>query len=644
MKENPLFLSESFISQAETVSSGKIPEDLIDDVTTDHLIYGPHALIFDRQKMGEVLLQGFPGWKKELLQDNKFSILVSGESLGIGSSRENAAEAIKLNGIKMVFAKSFGPTFSDNLIYQGVIPSTDFDLLQDMLEDYDPSFEEKTSELSSLHKRIISQGGLPEYIRVINSAEEPLPQDSILERQPFPQTAVEKIGSYLSHELAKEKDAFSHPKPMKTGDCLVIQAYEFVGYDVFWAHASRILEDRFEGKISVDPQNIWLFSDHFVDSPDENAKLAVAQLNEFWKQHPQSFHGSRGVYNKVMPLHLPPGSVVVGMDSHTPELAVVPGVLPIPIGYTAFASAIANRGLVPYVIPETISLKLDGDLPEYTDIKDAIWNLTGSYFSQDLGNGKLFEISGGGYRALPFTEAAKIFNAVTEWGGKGAIGVEFNSQIADYLKHYGRNLIQTDTEDIERIFASLRPDEGAEYDTQIRFDLGDTIPAIVGPHKHKLVKPVDKLSQPLVFDRIIYNSCAGSTILDLEILSQVLGEKSAATHVDVHLADPLTRIQAQRLGTLERLAQAGVNVDHRHSCGPCMGQGASVQKGERVLATSNRNYPGRMGHPESEVYLSSSSVAAVVAKLGRAPNLRELQSFGRKITEAKERVYQALEP
>jgi methanogen homoaconitase large subunit len=183
----------------------------------------------------------------------------------------------------------------------------------------------------------------------------------------------------------------------------------------------------------------------------------------------------------------------------------------------------------------------------------------------------------------------------------------------------------------------VSPDDGADYNRKIEVDLNKAESVIVGPDIHKAVHNLDS-AQDLRFDRVIFNSCAGSNVLDLAILAEIVSDEETKIPVDVHLADPLTRVQAEKLGLLSRLLNAGVRMSDSHSCGPCMGQGATVKRGERVLSTNNRNYPGRLGDREAKVYLSSSVVAAITARLGRVASLAEVRASTGQILKAKHLV------
>jgi 3-isopropylmalate/(R)-2-methylmalate dehydratase large subunit len=251
----------------------------------------------------------------------------------------------------------------------------------------------------------------------------------------------------------------------------------------------------------------------------------------------------------------------------------------------------------------------------------------------------MFEIGGEGYSKLTYEEASKVFNAVTEFGGIGAVGFEKNTQVIKYLRGNGSNLDGVTEEEIDKIYTQMRPDDGATYKHIVHYDLGSSVPALVGPQTHKKVIYLNVLTKKVNIDRVIYNSCAGSSIFDLAVLAQILSDEKRKIPVDVHLADPLTRIQAEKLGILYELGLSGVMIDVKHSCGPCMGQGAFVKKGETVLSTNNRNYPGRMGDENAKVYLSSSIVAALTAKLGRVPSLDEVKRAEASVFRARELVY-----
>jgi len=617
----------------------------IPNISTDQLTRVTDVLHTDPESIRRSLLLGLSPETNSQITAGDWNILFAGSSFGIGSSRENSAEAIARNGFRVAAAESFGPIFRANLINQGVIPVTNEAARLRLENGENLDFDTLTSELPEGEKTILVYGGLPGYLTAIARGIEELPQKFIPERKAFPQTTVEKIISRLATQLLRQTYPDEADRCLQAGDTVILRPDLFVGYDVFWVHVQRVLAQHFDSKTNVDPRKIWLSWDHFRDSTDSRAVTAVKLVQDFWQDHPDTFIGNDGVYNQVIPRHLKPGSVIAAMDSHSDEFGKVPGVFNIPEGYTPFACALATGGLTPYTIPESIQLNIIGKLPSHTDIKDAIFNMIMRHFSEKAGDGAMFEIGGTGYQKLSYEEASKVFNAVTEFGGIGAIGIDPNPNVIDYLRRHGTGLNGWTDEDLERLFSRLLPETGASYRQSLTVNLADTIPVIVGPHTHKRVIPLDQLSEAIFFNRIIINSCGGSSLLDLAILAEVLNESSPVIHIDIQIADPLTRIYAERLGIITALREKDewVRLADSHTCGPCLGSGAAVQEGEIVLSTNNRNYRTRMGHPNSEVYLASSVVAAVTATLGRAPTDQEIRQYESAILRAKAEVKAAMQ-
>jgi hypothetical protein len=424
-KIKPLYLS------ARNLITGRLsdPDDeCLDNVTTDAFTRGLDALIPDEAGMRSTLLRGLSGWGDRELREGEFNTLIGGKSMGIGSSRETAAEAVRLNGINLVIARSFGPIFRDNLIYQGVKPITDIHYFRKLVKGEKVVEGEDLWLFSSGERKVLISGGLPGYIKGIARGRETLPQLECGTTYQVPQTVVEKMVSGWSRVLL-EQNIDKQQRWWRAGDSVVLKAHNFTGYDVFWPHVKRILRREFEGKVRLDPKNIWLFSDHFGALDHPHAQAAMAALRDFWAENEGTFVGSDGVYNKVMPLKLPANSVVVGMDSHTPELGLVPGVLPLPVGYTAFACGIGTNGLMRYMIPQTIRMDLVGKVPDHCEMKDVLWGVVRDYFSGTLGDGKMFEFGGSGFGDLSFFDASKLFNMVTEWGGIGAVTSYLNHNV-----------------------------------------------------------------------------------------------------------------------------------------------------------------------------------------------------------------------
>jgi homoaconitase/3-isopropylmalate dehydratase large subunit/3-isopropylmalate dehydratase small subunit len=607
---------------------------LAENLTTDALTRIPDVLLLDETRIANSFLEGW-SYRNGFNFQVDDGVLVTGPSLGIGSSRENSAEAVVLNGYQVVFAPSFGPIFAQNLVNQGVIPCSDFSLLERITEGQDLPSDVLMEELSEGDQRIIAYGGLPGYIRAIANGQEKMPQHFIERQVSSPQTAVEKLLSTRSSLFT------SNPIPLFKGDSLILSADKFIGYDVFWAQTERILNKHYEGLITVPEKDLAIFSDHFGTSNDPNAQEAQKKLGLFWQQHPQSFRGDNGVYNQVMARMLPPGSIVLGMDSHSPELAVVPGVYVMPVGYTGFASALANEGLVQASVPGTVRLEIEGDLPPHIDIKDVIWQVIGQHFSGDLGNGKVIELGGAGFSRLSFQDAAKLCNAATEMGATGVIVTEFNRQIYEHLREHNPNFKDVSVDEVKELILSLKADKDASYDAEISFDMNQTQPVLVGPKTHKRVRTLDN-SPKVSFNRVIYSSCGGANLLDIAILAEILSDHDGnrVLPVDIHFADPLVRFMAEKIGLFDQLIESGATIDGTNSCGPCMGLGAAVRANEVVASTNNRNYPGRMGDPTGEVYLASPIVVALIAKLGREPTIDEVCDVSELVQKARKKVGQ----
>ena len=306
------------------------------------------------------------------------------------------------------------------------------------------------------------------------------------------------------------------------------------------------------------------------------------------------------------------GILIVGSDSHTCAYGAL-GAFSTGIGSTDMAAVFAT-GKLWFRVPETFRFEVEGNLPERVYSKDLILHLIG-----DVGvEGARYmaaEFSGSTIRSLSVPERMTISNMAIEMGGKAGI-IEADDVTAAYLK--------------ERILyyefdPYWKSDEGAEYVATRHYDISDLEPQVACPHNVDNVKPVTEV-EGTKLDQIFVGSCTNGRFEDIKIMADIMGDEPVAKGVRL-LVVPASRTEYMKLlkaGYIEKLMNAGAIVESP-CCGPCMGGSFGLLgAGEVGLATSNRNFKGREGSPESFVYLSSPATAGASALTGEITDPRKV--------------------
>ena len=361
-----------------------------------------------------------------------------------------------------------------------------------------------------------------------------------------------------------------------------------------------------------DPGRIALIFDHRV--PAEGPKTATNQklIRGFVKQHGiVKFHDIRGdrggICHQILPEYgyVRPGFVVVGTDSHTTSHGAL-GAFAFGIGATEMASVWALGVALNIEVPPTIKVVVSGRFPEYVGPKDLILNLIGRLTAQGA-NFRVLEFHGGTIRSMSTSGRLVLCNMSVEAGATSGI-VPADDETEQYLRTEAGV-----SGPIERVV----PDAGAVYEKIVEIDVSGLAPQIACPHTVDNVKPVDEVAGRPV-QQIVIGSCTNGRLDDLQIAARILKGRKVAEGTRMLVFPSSTRIYRQALdaGYLQQLMEAGAVVMNS-GCGPCLGvhQGA-LGDGEVALATTNRNFKGRMGNPKSEVYLCSPAVAAASAITG----------------------------
>jgi 3-isopropylmalate/(R)-2-methylmalate dehydratase large subunit len=361
-----------------------------------------------------------------------------------------------------------------------------------------------------------------------------------------------------------------------------------------------------------DPDRIAIIFDHRV--PAESSKTASNQkrIRDFVaKQGIRKFHDIRGdtggICHQVLPEngYVRPGHVVVGTDSHTTTHGAL-GAFAFGIGATEMASVWTLGSILNVEVPGTIKVNVNGKLPEHVYSKDVILHLIGMLTAEGA-NFKVIEFHGESIRAMPTSGRLVLCNMTVEAGATGGV-VPPDPETQRYLR---------DEAGVEETFELFGPDADAKYDQSIDIDASRLEPQIACPHTVDNVKPIREIAGRKVH-QIVVGSCTNGRLDDLEVAAKILRGRRVADGTRLLVFPASWRIysDAMRLGYLKDLVDSGAVVCNP-GCGPCLGvhQGA-LGDGETALATTNRNFKGRMGNPNSEVYLCSTAVAAASAITG----------------------------
>ncbi len=361
-----------------------------------------------------------------------------------------------------------------------------------------------------------------------------------------------------------------------------------------------------------DPSRIAIIFDHRV--PAESSKTAtnqkkVREFNE--RQGITKFHDVRGdeggICHQILPEngYVRPGMVVVGTDSHTTSHGAL-GAFAFGIGATEMASVWTLGNILNVEVPGTIKINVRGKFAPFVGAKDLILHVIGKLTAEGA-NFKVLEFHGDTIRNMPTSGRLTICNMSVEAGATSGI-VPPDDETLNYLR-----TVAGVTEKIE----TYGPDTDAEYEQVLDVDVSNMSPQIACPHTVDNIKAIEAVVGTKVH-QIVIGSCTNGRLDDLEAAANILRGKKVARSTRMLVFPASWRIYKEALakGYLGDLVNAGAVVCNP-GCGPCLGihQGALGDQ-EVALATTNRNFKGRMGNPGAEVYLSSPEVAAASALTG----------------------------
>lgn len=394
-------------------------------------------------------------------------------------------------------------------------------------------------------------------------------------------------------------------RPVKSGDIVTVQVDRVMIHDIFIPFVAEKFEEMGFTKL-WDSDKIVLIYDHLVPATVTDDvrhwKIGDAFAKKYGLTH---VHRSDGICHQLMTEagYVKPGHIVFGTDSHTTTYGSI-GAFSSGIGYTEMAS-ILGTGTMWIKVPETIKVTITGTLPKNVSSKDIILRLIGD-LGADGATYKALEFHGDTIENMSISSRMTIANMAVEAGAKCAL-FSPDEKTATYC-----NITLND--DQKNLFG----DEDAVYCREIMYQAESFVPVMACPSQVDNIKPVkDLIGTPI--DQVFIGSCTNGRLEDLEAAAAVLKDQTLSPYTKLIITPASRKIyeEAVKNGTMEILAKAGAIITHP-GCGLCCGRaGGILSDGERVVATNNRNFLGRMGTSKVEIYLASPTIAAACALAGK---------------------------
>lgn len=371
-------------------------------------------------------------------------------------------------------------------------------------------------------------------------------------------------------------------------------------------------------KTSVfDKDKVTMVMDHFAPNKDIKAAEQCKMCRDFCgeKEVTHFFDvGEMGIEHALLPEKglVTAGNVVIGADSHTCTYGAL-GAFSTGVGSTDMACGMAI-GKAWFKVPSAMKFELKGKLRKYVSGKDVILHIIGK-IGVDGALYRSMEFTGEGLASLSMADRLCIANMAIEAGAKNGI-FEVDDITLDYIKAHGAK---------EPVI--FKADDDAEYDEVITIDLSEIEPTVSFPHLPENAKTFDQFGD-IKIDQVVIGSCTNGRLEDLIEAAEIMKGKKCAKGVRV-IVIPATQqiyLDAMEMGLLKIFIESGAVVS-TPTCGPCLGGYMGIMAaGERAVATTNRNFVGRMGHVESEVYLASPATAAASALTGKITSPWEVMS------------------
>ena len=366
--------------------------------------------------------------------------------------------------------------------------------------------------------------------------------------------------------------------------------------------------NRIGAKEVFDKDKVTMVMDHFAPNKDIKAAVQCKMCRDFCNEHEVTHFydvGQMGIEHALLPEKglVAPGDVVIGADSHTCTYGAL-GAFSTGVGSTDMACGMAT-GKAWFKVPSAIKFVLKGKLNKYVSGKDVILHIIGK-IGVDGALYKSMEFVGDGVQSLTVFDRLTIANMAIEAGAKNGI-FEVDEQTIAYVK-----------ERCDRPFTAYKADDDAEYESVYEIDLSQIQSTVAFPHLPENTKTFDEIGD-IAIDQVVIGSCTNGHYKDLAEAAEILKGKKVAKGVRAIII-PATQdiyLKAVENGLVKIFIESGCVVS-TPTCGPCLGGHMGIlTAGERAVATTNRNFVGRMGDTKSEVYLASPAVAAASAIAGK---------------------------
>ena len=370
--------------------------------------------------------------------------------------------------------------------------------------------------------------------------------------------------------------------------------------------------DKFTKEGVFNKDKIALVMDHFIPNKDIKSAEHCKCVRQFAAKHDITNYfdvGQMGIEHALLPESglTVAGDVIIGADSHTCTYGAL-GAFSTGVGSTDMAAGMAT-GKAWFKVPSAIKFNLIGKPSKWVSGKDVILHIIGM-IGVDGALYRSMEFTGEGIKNLSMDDRFTIANMAIEAGGKNGIFPVDDLAIA-YMKEHSK-----------RPYKIFEADADAVYDEEYTIDLSELKPTIAFPHLPENTKTMDEITEDVVIDQSVIGSCTNGRLEDLQAAAEVLKGKKVANYVKLIVTPASRKIyrQAADMGILDILAEAGAMITHP-GCGLCCGRaGGILTDGERVVATNNRNFLGRMGTSKVQIYLASPRTAASCAVAGKIVN------------------------
>lgn len=373
--------------------------------------------------------------------------------------------------------------------------------------------------------------------------------------------------------------------------------------------------DKMKVQTVFDKDKIALVPDHFVPNKDIKSAEHCQCVRQFAKKHEITNYfevGEMGIEHALLPEKglVVAGDVVIGADSHTCTYGAL-GAFSTGVGSTDMAAGMAT-GKAWFKVPSAIKFILTGKPAKWVSGKDIILHIIGM-IGVDGALYQSMEFTGDGISNLSMDDRFTIANMAIEAGGKNGI-FPVDQLAIEYMKEHSIKTYQI-----------YEADPDAEYEREITIDLSTLKPTVAFPHLPENTHPIDEVEDIMV-DQVVIGSCTNGRIDDLRVAAKVLEGRKVKKGLRVIIIPATQKIylQAMEEGLIKTFIEAGAIVS-TPTCGPCLGGYMGIlAAGERCVSTTNRNFVGRMGHIDSEIYLASPAVAAASAITGKISSPSEL--------------------